>query len=986
MDDLLARLHARIDRHSPARVLVVVRGQARARWLQRLLIERAALVGARVLEPEALLAEAMQELAGPPLPSLFVLEQVRRSLDAELQALADHPGYQRELLGAFVELERVLALGELDLDGLLALAEPDSRDRALLDAFARFRAAVGEAATARGFGWWRGQALARVLAEHARVGFLRRRGAAIAIGFDHAAGFDHGANSDHAAVPVWEQRLIAALGCESWPLTLPREHVGEARAALALRLECAAPEVEIAVIARMIRQDAEPTALLAPPDMLARWAQRLRHRDVPVRGFVDRSARISSVARALRALLRVAEQPLARRDDLDLLAFGPALRPWSDDADMVALRRAWSKQRFAAIGLAALQARLEQSEDTHDATLAEFVARLARWQAEPSASELRALLDDWHAHARAAAHGAGVERSAARAIDEQLERLEDEPAAISLAALNIALDHALALAHAGEWIEQRSESDARAPVWLLPYDALLDRLPARVFLTGLDRHPAPRIHAPLSDALRERIGLVGEARRFAAELRMLDAIVESAPGRVIASHRRGDGAGHELPPGPWIAGRQDEREQGKGVRFGVDAIALPLAGRGEPASVRPLAAIEQVLLDPGGELARRVDAIRTHEAPLVGPHTGLLGVAIPPATYSATTLQSYAALPFRYFVERVLGLGQREVAEPGEEGLRASEQGQVVHRAIDRALAQRLATTSAPLETASIAEPLLHEALAALEQGYAQRAAQGQSEAIWASERDRWRDELSAWWMAWYERLRRAWGGGDPQQSREVDEQVPGPFVLASEWSPPPGFRLELGPRSIAISAAIDRVELDPARQRVNVCDYKTGAPTWPGALLADLRAGTHLQLGLYALIVEQVLRSEPAALRLGELRIPVSVGAMRLEFLKRPPPQPGRLAQHAVVGVAPTMPLGLDARGNVWTLVQATAGFALAFVTAIEAGYFPVVSRSSARRRLPRSAKRILEVARVVPSHEQRTTMLPGALVPVPGRRGGER
>lgn len=981
MEDLLARLHARIDEHSPGRVLVLVRGAARARWLQRMLVERAAQVGVRVLDPEALLGEAMVELAGPSLPALVVLDQVRRSLAAELAALAEHAGYQRELLGAFVELERVLALGELDLANLLARAEPDSRDRALLDAFARFRTGIAEQLDARGGGWWRGQALARVLAEHPRVGFLHRRAAAIAIGFEGEA------------VPIWERRLVASLRCESWPLALPSG--AASRAPLALRLECAGPEAEVAAIARMIRQAGEPSALLAPADTLARWAQRLRHRDVPVRAWVDRPARHSAAARALRALLRVAEQPLARRDDLDALLFGPALRPWPEGAEVAALRVAWARQRFAAIGLEGLQARLEastQPHDPHDATLATAIERLARWRAQPSASELRTLLDDWQLLERAASRGAGVERSAARAIDDQLERLEDDTSRPSpgreagLAALALALDHALALTHAGEWIEQRSE-DGPPAVWLLPYDALLDRLPPRVFLTGLDRHPTLRLHAPLSDALREAIGLVGEARRFAAELRTLDAVVASMPGRVIASHRRSDGAGNELPPGPWIAGRQDEREQGRCVRVGVDAIALPVVGRAE--SPQPVAPLEHALLHPVGELARRVEAIRTHEAGFVGPHTGLLGVAIPATTYSASSLQTYAVLPFRYFVERVLGLGSRELDSPGEAGLRASEQGQVVHRAIDRALAQRLAATTGPLEVASIAEPLLHEALVALDAAYQQRAGQGQAEAIWASERDRWRVELSAWWQSWFERLRRAWGAGETQGPRELDEQVPGPFVLASEWSPPAGFRLELGPRSIALSAAIDRLELDPSRGRVNVCDYKTGLPSWPGALLAELRAGTHLQLGLYALAVEQVLRSDPAALRLGDLRTSVSVGALRLEYLKRPPPSPGRPPAHAVRAFTPTLPIGLDPRGNAWTLAQATAGFTLAFVGAIEAGYFPVVARASAGKRLPRSAKRVLEVARVVPSLEQRETMLPGALTPIAGgssKRGGER
>lgn len=957
MDDLLARLLARIDKHSPGRVLVLVRGPAAARWLQSLLVERAAVVGLQVLDADALLSEAAIELAGPSLPLLQVLGQVRRSLAAEFAALADHPGYQRELLGAFVELERVLAVGRIDLAGLVEASAPGSRDRALLDAFARFRVGIGELLEARGGGWWRGQALARVLAGHERVSFLRRRAAAIAIGFEGEA------------TPVWERELIAKLGFESWPVTLS----GQGRGALAMRLECAGPEAEMAAVSRMLRAGPDQLAgavVLAPAESIARWAARLRHRDIPLRAWVTRPARLTAAARVTRALLRIAEQPLARRDDLDALLFGVGLRPWAELAegmDVAKLRKAWAQQRWSAIGLAGLVARLQACEAAPEQVIATAIERLARWCADPSASELRALLDDWQLLGRAASHGGGTERKAAYVIDDTLARLAEDGVASTRAELATAIDHALSLTQAGEWIESRSERGP-APVWLLPYDAVLDRLPARVFMTGLDRYPAPRLHAPLSDELRERIGLVGETQRFSAELRRLDAIVASFPGRVIASHRRADGAGNELAPGPWIAGRQDEREQGRCIMVGVDAIALPV---GDAPATSP---IEHELIGAESipELGRRVQAIRSHESALVGPHTGALAIAIPPAIYSASSLQTYAALPFRYFVERVLGVGQREDREPGAAGLLASEQGQVVHRALDHALAERLLGRSEPLEVASITEPLLAEVLAALDAGYRERAEHGQAEAIWASERDRWEVELRVWWEAWVGRMRRAWGPTD-EGRREVDSLIPAPFVLASEWSPGDAFELDLGPRSIPFRAAIDRIEVDPLRQRINVCDYKTGMAKWQGEIESELRAGTHLQLGLYALAVEQVVRRDPMSLRLEE---PVSVGALRLEYLKRPPPRSGSRAGFPVTrAVVPTAALGLDARGNVWSVVQAAAGFTLAFVSAIESGYFPVVARTPVGRRIAPSNRRIMEVARVVPSLDRRATGLPGVL-----------
>ena len=57
-----------------------------------------------------------------------------------------------------------------------------------------------------------------------------------------------------------------------------------------------------------------------------------------------------------------------------------------------------------------------------------------------------------------------------------------------------------------------------------------------------------------------------------------------------------------------------------------------------------------------------------------------------------------------------------------------------------------------------------------------------------------------------------------------------------------------------------------------------------------------------------------------------------------------------------------------------------LAFVSAIESGYFPVVGRTPPGRRTPPSARRIMEVARVVPSLDRRVTGLPGVLAMVGG------
>src|SRR5690606_33752764 len=169
------------------------------------------------------------------------------------------------------------------------------------------------------------------------------------------------------------------------------------------------------------------------------------------------------------------------------------------------------------------------------------------------------------------------------------------------------------------------------------------------------------------------------------------------------------------------------------------------------------------------------------------------------------------------------------------------------------------------LELSAIADPLLAEVLEALALGYRKRAEHGQAEAIWASERDRWATELSVWWQHWRTRLVNAWANPN-RRKQEADVLIPSPLLLATEWSPQADdapFELDLGARTIPFVAALDRVEIDPVRQRLNVCDYKTGRPRWPAAISPQLRAGVHLQLPLYALAVEQVARDAPQRLRL---------------------------------------------------------------------------------------------------------------------------
>lgn len=1018
--DPIERLWALSERHAPARVLVLVGHPVSARWLSSLLVERGATVGVRVYDTEMLLTAAATELAGEPLSAGEVLADVRAALvedpTGRFAAIAEHPSYQRGVLRTFVELERGLGGSESALEQLIREME-DGRDAALLEAFGRFRVRM-QAYRA----WWRGQAPQLVLEGHRRVSFLRRRAAAVALGFAPAI------------TSQWELRLLELLGFERWELS---DHLGEhlrgqlpTRRPLDLRLSCAGPEAEIAAVARLLRAESErPAAVLAPSDAVPRWVARLRHRDVPVRAWVEQRAANTGAARAARALLRMLGDPTSvRRDDLELCLFGPALRAWSATAEQLQidyprsphpgdLRSAWEGQRASSFALAGLAKRLLSAGDASVEALGERARRygwvpelLEKRRARVHAAhrllagaierldevarggepaQLRALLDDWDLLGRAAVHSvAGPEMTAARVIVDVCTRASEREPTPSFVALSTDLDHALAGASTGSWEQSRALGGGGGPpVWVLPYAsvAALGRLPERLFLTGLDAHPQPPVHHDLiSDPLRTRLGLTIDRERFHLELRLLDELVGSSVRTVVGSWRHRDGAGAQRPPGPWIAGRQDE---GRERAVGVDAIALPI---GEP----PSAPLERELvdwsLDP--ELRRRVEAIRTHEAPEVGPHTGALGVRVfPSVPYSASALQRYAALPYRYFVERVIGLHERE--RSGTASLLASEQGQAVHRALEAAHLGRLSASAGPIELASLSEGLLAAAVESLAEGYRKRAEHGQATAIWTNECERWATELRAWWQQWQQRVREGYGpselvrgdsGRSGSRARPAPElTIPGLFLLAVEWSPAGAepestpFELNLGLRTIPFVAAVDRIEFDPIRSRIDIVDYKTSRPRWPAELAAQLRAGVHLQLPLYAIAVQQIASATPDRLR---LPAPAPVAALRLEYLQRPLARGGKPSKPEVRGFAPMQPLGLDASGQVWTIVDAAASFTTAFVTAIEGGHFPVVARGASRRGHPGLVgSRIDELARVIPSAARRMTGLPPALQPLP-------
>src|SRR5690606_19048062 len=258
---------------------------------------------------------------------------------------------------------------------------------------------------------------------------------------------------------------------------------GPERQPVDLGSSCAGPEAEIAAVARLLRAEPEmASVVLAPAEAIPRWAARLRHRDVPVRAWVDRRATDTATARTVRALLRIIVAPeQVRRDDLEATLFGPALRAWAATAEQLELdyprdpspgdlRDAWDQQRASSFALAALaervrktaqrrveaveerarrlawadelldrrRIRVERAHALLGATIDKLAALARAW--EPAS--LRTLLDDWDLLGRAAVHGVeSAPMSAARVIIELLGKSGSTVMPEELAA---DLDHALA--------------------------------------------------------------------------------------------------------------------------------------------------------------------------------------------------------------------------------------------------------------------------------------------------------------------------------------------------------------------------------------------------------------------------------------------------------------------------------------------------------------------------------------------------------------
>ena len=216
---------------------------------------------------------------------------------------------------------------------------------------------------------------------------------------------------------------------------------------------------------------------------------------------------------------------------------------------------------------------------------------------------------------------------------------------------------------------------------------------------------------------------------------------------------------------------------------------------------------------------------------------------------SATSLQAWAACPFRYFLGHVLGLA---ALERPEELLVISplERGSLVHSVLEQFMRQVQERDALPGPT----EPWTEEHRALLFQiaRHALEEAEGRGvtgkELLWELEKE----DILADLVTFLEedaRLRAHFG--------VTPSHVEMKFGFSGgEPAAAPAALLEIeGLGALRFRGIIDRVDLAPAGQRVLVLDYKTGSRTPYETLRKDpVDGGRLLQLPIYSLAVRQAL------------------------------------------------------------------------------------------------------------------------------------
>ncbi len=209
----------------------------------------------------------------------------------------------------------------------------------------------------------------------------------------------------------------------------------------------------------------------------------------------------------------------------------------------------------------------------------------------------------------------------------------------------------------------------------------------------------------------------------------------------------------------------------------------------------------------------------------------------------ATTLEQWAACPYRYFLSNLLHLSETERPENLKE-ISPSTRGILVHRILDEFVSSREATHA---NEASISEEkkiadIARNVLAR----FARESAVGHP-ALWDMYTERLIWDLRKWLSV----------ETDVRVERDVgDTYTEFKFSMGENAYPPVVIMLDRG-NEVVLSGAIDRVEISTDRKNAWIYDYKTGDPSHYDLSTGDpVGYGRILQLGVYASAVRTAFQN----------------------------------------------------------------------------------------------------------------------------------
>lgn len=406
----------------------------------------------------------------------------------------------------------------------------------------------------------------------------------------------------------------------------------------------------------------------------------------------------------------------------------------------------------------------------------------------------------------------------------------------------------------------------RSGVLVAEPEYLRNRAFRHVFVTGLNQGNYPR--SPALNALYSRRDLTRLAR---AGIELDDAPLNASrerllflrlfletQGTVTLTWRMQDAAGREATQSPFAVELGELLSHRPGARRPAPAAGAIIARPEEAASLRDAAACAAVaggkglaalgLALPQTASGLEVESERWREAPC-GPHDGVLeepGLLARIAArydeehcFSAAQLEAWLECPFRFLQQRIFEIDD---TPPFEGELDPMTRGSILHDVLHRFHAAHAGEPLAWLMDEGAARDLdclLDEAMNRMS-----RQLQSLPPEIVAAERAYLGTLLKRYLGACRERDDATW--------RPARFEVPfGASARQGEEDVLPAFRLELERGETALfSGRVDRIDFDASGKIARIIDYKSGGAPSAGAI----QAGRNIQLGVYALALEQAL------------------------------------------------------------------------------------------------------------------------------------